>query len=332
MDVWEVFEETVQKHGQQLAILDFGTQGTVPILTLTYQQFHDRCLCLAHFLRQNTLPSASSSTRILVMVENASPHVEMFFACARLGLTVVEINCRLSHSELISLFEESRGSLLLIQEKFKPIIHEVLQASHSLSTLTHIIWVDEAQSAPAPSPALAPAAPSPCPVEPPPSQPQHVLDSNHQATTIQNVSYIQILSNLENIVLLERQIPRVSLPWTQQLFIYFTSGTTGKPKMVSLSHKSMLSLADGYIHELGLTGHEVWGIFAPMYHHMVGGQFFGSFRKGIKHVLVRSFNPTACLSAIQHGVVTHTGLSATMISLLARYIIIVLSSSPPRLL
>ena len=48
--------------------------------------------------------------------------------------------------------------------------------------------------------------------------------------------------------------------------LYYTSGTTGRPKGVALSHRAMCTHAFGTVGEFNYTAADVWGHFAPMYH------------------------------------------------------------------
>jgi len=101
--------------------------------------------------------------------------------------------------------------------------------------------------------------------------------------------------------------------------IYYTSGTTGRPKGVMLSHKNVYSHALGTIAELHLTDRDVWVHVAPLFHLADAWATWAITWVGGTHILVREFDPKTVLETIEREKVTITNLIPTMLNLMVNY-------------
>ncbi len=101
--------------------------------------------------------------------------------------------------------------------------------------------------------------------------------------------------------------------------IYYTSGTTGRPKGVVLSHKNVMVHALGTIAELQLTDRDIWIHVAPLFHLADAWATWAITWVGGKHVLVREFNPQRVLECIEKEKVTITNLIPTMLNLMVNH-------------
>ena len=95
--------------------------------------------------------------------------------------------------------------------------------------------------------------------------------------------------------------------------LYYTSGTTGEPKGVMLTHANVCTHALAAIAELGLNEHDVWGHFAPMFHLADAWATFAVTWVGGRHVMLHRFDAAAALAAIAAQRVTVTNLVPTML-------------------
>jgi acyl-CoA synthetase (AMP-forming)/AMP-acid ligase II len=98
--------------------------------------------------------------------------------------------------------------------------------------------------------------------------------------------------------------------------IYYTSGTTGRPKGVMLTHKNVTVHALGTIAELHLTDRDVWLHAAPLFHLADAWATWAITWVGGTHVLVGEFDPPTVLAAIEKEKVTLTNLIPTMLNML----------------
>jgi fatty-acyl-CoA synthase len=98
------------------------------------------------------------------------------------------------------------------------------------------------------------------------------------------------------------------------LNLYYTSGTTGRPKGVILTHRNIYANALTTIISFKLEDATVWHHIAPLFH--LADAFFAwsvTFQGG-KHIMQRQFNPKAVLETIQKEKITCCMMVPTMIN------------------
>ncbi|UCF49890.1 MAG: AMP-binding protein, partial [Thermoplasmatales archaeon] len=101
--------------------------------------------------------------------------------------------------------------------------------------------------------------------------------------------------------------------------IYYTSGTTGRPKGVILSHKNVYYHALCTIDELALNKSDIWLHAAPLFHLADAWATWAITIVGGTHVLVSDFKPSNVCSCIENNRVTLTNLVPTMYYRLVNY-------------
>jgi acyl-CoA synthetase (AMP-forming)/AMP-acid ligase II len=95
--------------------------------------------------------------------------------------------------------------------------------------------------------------------------------------------------------------------------LYYTSGTTGKPKGVILTHGNVASHAEAAIAELGLNEQDVWLHAAPLFHLADAWATWAITKVGGCHVMLPEFSPEKAFDLIAAEGVTITNLIPTML-------------------
>jgi len=98
--------------------------------------------------------------------------------------------------------------------------------------------------------------------------------------------------------------------------IYYTSGTTGTPKGVMLSHGNICFHSLAAIAEFKLDDHDNWIHVAPLFHLADAWATFAITWVGGKHIIAPDFEPSSILSLMEKEEVTITNMIPTMLNML----------------
>ena len=96
--------------------------------------------------------------------------------------------------------------------------------------------------------------------------------------------------------------------------LYFTSGTTGRPKGVALTHRNVCAHARAAVIELTLSSRDVWAHVAPMFHLADAWANLAITEVGGVHACSPRFEAGAALELLARERVTITNLVPTMLS------------------
>jgi len=98
--------------------------------------------------------------------------------------------------------------------------------------------------------------------------------------------------------------------------LYYTSGTTGRPKGVVLTHRNVVTHALGTIAELRLGERDTWGHIAPLFHLADAWATFAITWVGGRHAWLERFEARSALDLMEREGVTITNLIPTMLNLM----------------
>ena len=113
--------------------------------------------------------------------------------------------------------------------------------------------------------------------------------------------------------------PQVALAETDLAGIFYTGGTTGRPKGAMLSQRNLVDNAYRMIMEVGYRDDDVYLHAAPMFHLADGASTFAITYVGGTHAHIRAFQPQAVLETIARDRVTSAVLVPTMITALLNH-------------
>ncbi len=108
--------------------------------------------------------------------------------------------------------------------------------------------------------------------------------------------------------------PNVPISPTDDAFIYFTGGTTGKPKGVPLSHRNIIANTVNSIIEAGTKRTDSYLVTTPIFHLAAGANIFFAAYMGCKMVICKSFDPEKTLYLTQEEKITNVLLVPTMVN------------------
>lgn len=140
------------------------------------------------------------------------------------------------------------------------------------------------------------------------------LPGDNQAQSLQGEDYERLISINANSTL-----PDLELPSNDLAQLYYTSGTTGRPKGVMLTQGNVTFHALAAAYELGLNDEDVWLHVAPMFHLADAWALFSVSWAGGKHVFLPYFDVEPVLKAIQSEKVTIIAMVPTMVNSLLHH-------------
>ncbi|UCD91577.1 MAG: long-chain-fatty-acid--CoA ligase [Methanobacteriota archaeon] len=106
---------------------------------------------------------------------------------------------------------------------------------------------------------------------------------------------------------------------TEMAQIYYTSGTTGRPKGVILTHRNNYVHAVNTVEEIQLTKNDRWLHVSPMYHLADAWSAWAITLVGGKHVFVSEFDTKRVLETIERDKVTLCNFIPTMLNMLVNH-------------
>ena len=112
----------------QLAVVD---AGKTPALRLTYADMNLRANRVANWLR--TMVGVGHGDRVGVLARDGVEHLDLFFACGKLGAIHTPFNWRLHWRELLTVIQETSPRILFYSDEFQDTVAILRDA---LPTLT----------------------------------------------------------------------------------------------------------------------------------------------------------------------------------------------------
>ena len=104
----------------KLAIIDVGKQ---PVLELTYRQMNERANRLANWLRD--VAGVQKGDRVAILARDGVEHLDLFYACGKLGAIHMPFNWRLHWRELAGLIQLTRPKALIFSDDFKEAVARI---------------------------------------------------------------------------------------------------------------------------------------------------------------------------------------------------------------
>ncbi len=173
---------------------------------------------------------------------------------------------------------------------------------------------------------------------------EYILKSSHSKLLITNQRYLKqlepIRNSIDKIIWTGETIPEgwsgvyieniqdnqdplefKSVEFTDDhiAHLYFTSGTTGKPKGVMLTHKNVTTHSICAIAEFNIRDNDNWLHAAPMFHLADAWATFAFTAVGAKHTMVNDFKEDVVFELIAKERVTISNMVPTMLNMLINF-------------
>jgi len=213
---------------------------------------------------------------IAILHHNSHEFLEAYFAAAWIGAILNPLNFRLSPAELAFILKDSEASVLIAASRFVSTVNSL--AEYKLA-LKKVILTDQ------------------------------VL--NQYTLAHETLNYEQAIETQDSTA-----PPVAEIDDNDVAHLYYTSGTTGRPKGVVLSHKNVCTHALAAIAELSIRDTDTWIHVAPLFHLADAWATFAITWVGGKHVTVGDFIPETVLATIQDEKVTISNMIPTMLNML----------------
>ncbi len=239
--------------------------------TLSFAQVEEEALALARAL--NGL-GVERGDRVALILPGCPEFVSSFFALAQLGVVAVPLNPRLAEGELRYMLRHSEAVAAITVESFHGVDYLQLfeDLFPQLPELQYLVTVGE-----------------------------------------EDLWYDDRIFQFEDLVSAgsDREAPAPILDPDETLgAIVYTSGTTGKPKGVELTHGNLIYSADGAAQVLGLSSRDrVFGVTALFHVYALAQGILGCTLSGAALILQEEFDPEEALDLIEAcGATVHYGV------------------------
>jgi fatty-acyl-CoA synthase len=264
----------------RLAIVDAGKE---PELRLTYREWNRRVNRFANWLRDQA--GIGYRDRVAILARDGIEHLDLIYACGKLGAIHTALNWRLHWRELVGLIEDTSPQVLLYSDDFKEAVAqaeaETRNTSHAIRYYLHL----EGDGIPSMGSGQAPV-------------------SLEYGSTI--------AASPDTPVTCE------ALDKEDVACLLFTGGTTGLPKGAKISHRQICwNVLNTVIHDL--THDDIYLCVFPLFH--AGGLFAYMSSQvvfGNTSILTRQFNPEQVLALIERERVTVFAAVPTMYQMLTQ--------------
>lgn len=248
----------------------------------TYRELHRASIAWAELLRRE---GVGPGDRVAIHLPNGHTFLEVALACAGIGAISSPWNTRLAPREVEGVLERTEPAILIADRGAGDLVRALLEREASTPALPPRLWVDGV----------------------PGEDTGAAIDAGER--------HRALLAEPSDPSSFEPEA--VSGDTVAQL--YTTSGTTGAPKGVPLTHGNIASHAISALAEFTITDADVWAHVAPMFHLADAWAIFAITAAGGVHAMVPRFDPEEVLDAFEHHRVTLTNLVPTMLNALVKH-------------
>ncbi|CAG9466968.1 unnamed protein product [Pedinophyceae sp. YPF-701] len=231
--------------------------------------------------------------------------MELHFAAAALRAMVVNVNPSLKADEIAYILTEATPSVVVAERSAAERLREACETAGQACTVSMVLWCD---------PDGANIVPR--------SDPERGFAHGIHHACFEDIVASETPDVAQAADLLASV--RASLSTSpggageDGLHVYFTSGTTGRPKQVVLSQRIVAQHALGAMQAMRLNASDVWGHIAPLFHLVDVFAVYAVTLVGGRHVILRSFDAGRAFAMLERERVSCANIASTMLALMVR--------------
>lgn len=242
----------------------------------TWPQFRDRIQGMGRVMVDL---GVEPGDRVAYLGHNSHWLVEMYFAPCAVGAIAVPINYRLSEDEMVAVIADCEPKVLVVDRNFPKMAARLFERCPSIE---HVIYADWEETAP--------------------GLPEGTL------------SYDRVVG--AGVPVADDAFDKIASRSDDTMIIFYTSGTTGQPKGVTLSHSNLFTNAVGSGHLYGYLESDILLLSGPMFHLGTGSRAYTAIAYGTTMVVQEKFEVEDTMRIIEAQKITTMTLVPTMLRMI----------------
>jgi long-chain acyl-CoA synthetase len=287
MPVYKYLTNSFKKFPDNIAIYYYGTE-------LTYAELESLSNKLANGLSNAGIEKGD---RVVIHMDNCPQYVIAFFALMKLGAVVVQIGPMSSAKELLTIVNDSRSKAIITLDFLVSKVQKILEES----TLKFMV-VGSLHD-------YLPLNPSPC--------------APFGVDEMQPITYMNNIIEFAKIINQSSRFDYTTInPREDLAVLQYTSGTTGLPKGIMVTHYNITSYVTGanQMDYKAMEGEEVWPVSLSLSHNYAMFQMaLIPISLGGKIVIMVRFHPDETLKTIHSLRCTCYRAVPTILTVLAQH-------------
>ena len=248
-------------------------------LRLTYREFGERVNRWANAMRAI---GVEKGDRVAILSQNCHRILEAFFGTPLLGSILMPLNFRLVSDDFDYILNHGGAKVVIVEEGLQHLIDPIRS---KLETVAHYVIASDEEGRERPG-------------RPRSQGSEEWLDYE---TTLAAAS--------------SEPPPQVEIDENETSALLYTSGTTGRPKGVMLTHRNLYINAINSICEFGIRDSDVYLHTLAQFHCNGWGVGYAVTGMGGTHVIIKKFEPAAFFDLVARERVSFACMPPTMINM-----------------